>query len=123
MWDKLGGSISFLCLIHCLMWPWLAILTPLLMLTEDSTHRWLFIILVPAAIMAGINAYMVHRQHKPWILLMIGLVLIGLPIFMHMDESKETVTTVAGSLLLIAGHLLNRKLFTMKKFVMGNLSA
>jgi len=109
-WDGLGGFLSLLCLIHCMVLPWLAALLPITLLLDESAHIWLFLALAPAAVMAAISGYRTHRQHLPIILIVPGVMLVGGAAFTPISESLEVSLTIVGSLLLIIGHLLNGRL-------------
>lgn len=115
--DKLGATLSFLCLIHCLVWPWLVMLTPFLAMTDDITHRWLFILLAPIAVIASVNGYAMHHQLKACLLILLGLAIVGLPVFIEMAHVPETIITVFGSLLLMAGHVFNRRMIAINNIV------
>ena len=109
-WNGLGGALSFLCLIHCLGLPWLAVLLPVTPLLDESTHLYLFLLLAPIAIFAAWQGLRRHGICKSAFLLCLGLVLVGVAVFMPLSESREIVVTLAGSLLLISGHILNSRL-------------
>lgn len=109
-WDSLGGILSFLCLIHCLVLPWLAALLPVTLLLDESAHSWLFMALGPAAALAAWSGFQEHRYSLPSVLLAAGVFLVGIAAFMPIDEVWEVTLTVTGSLLLISGHIHNGRL-------------
>lgn len=119
LWDKLGISLSFLCLIHCLLLPVLSLLAPSLgHLThqhggEDSfnyTHLILAIFIWPAALLAFIPAYKHHK--KKWVLILgfLGLIIITFSLIWGHDilgHNGETISSVIGSLILVFAHYQN----------------
>ena len=108
--DFLGGALSFLCLIHCLLLPWMAVLLPVTLLMYESAHVWLFMALAPAAAIAGWSGFRAHHQQLPGTLMAAGVMLVGGAGFAPINESLEVSLTVAGSFLLIAGHIHNGRL-------------
>lgn len=41
-WDRAGISASFLCILHCLITPFLITLIPIVSATESETHKGIF---------------------------------------------------------------------------------
>ena len=117
MRDVLGIWISFLCMVHCLL-PGLLMLLGLAFglshvthISHDNGHNeWLhFILLVPISLMLLFSlpkAYASHKNNKPIILALSGLTLLVMAVIL--GHELETPFTLAGSLLVIASHLLNR---------------
>lgn len=95
------------------MLPWLAVTLPLSIFLDERVHVWLFIALLPAAIFGAWSGWRHHHDLKPSILLAGGLVLVGIAAFLPVSEATEIAVTIPGSLLLIAGHSLNRRLKTL----------
>ena len=113
MLDKIGATLSFFCLIHCLVLPWVVLFLPLNMFMDERVHFWLFLLLAPVALLAIWNGYLTHGKKPAFYLMLSGLVFIGLPVFHHLAGLKESIITVIGSIQLISGHLLNRKYLRM----------
>ncbi|WP_048811760.1 MerC domain-containing protein [Methylobacillus flagellatus] len=109
-WDKFGNFVSLLCLIHCTVLPLIAMILPLSVFLDEAVHVWLFIALLPAAIFGAWSGWRHHGDSKPSLLLAAGLALVGIAAFAPMDTAAEIALTIPGSLLLIAGHTLNRRL-------------
>nr|WP_287110276.1 MerC domain-containing protein [Methylobacillus sp.] len=109
-WDKFGNFISLLCLAHCIVTPLIAMVLPLSIFMDESVHIWLFIALLPPAIFGAWSGWRHHGDSKPSLLLAAGLALVGIAAFAPMDTVAEIALTIPGSLLLIAGHTLNRRL-------------
>lgn len=108
-WNGLGGTLSFLCLIHCLALPWLAVLMPMAPLLDESAHLYLFLLLAPIAAFAAWQGLRKHGKSKPAIYLSFGLALAAMALLAPIGESLEILLTVIGSLLLISGHVLNSR--------------
>ena len=96
----------------------MAALLPVTLWLDESAHFWLFCTLVPAAVLAAWNGFRTHRQLLPISLMIAGVVLVGLGTFLPMSSVLETAITVAGSLLLIAGHRLNGRLILIHRIAM-----
>lgn len=118
--DFLGGVLSFLCLIHCLMLPWMAALLPVTLISDESVHVWLFLALGPAAAMAGWGGLREHRRHLPVLLMASGVLLVGSAVFAPINQALEVPITVTGSALLIAGHIHNGRMKRVHRIVMQN---
>jgi hypothetical protein len=108
-WNGLGGTLSFLCLIHCLALPWLAVLLPVAPLLDESVHLYLFLLLTPIAALAAWQGLSKHGKRMPPIFLGIGLVLVALAMLLPVSRASEIMLTAAGSLLLLTGHVLNSR--------------
>lgn len=109
-WDRLGIGLSGLCAIHCLLFPVLVALLPLVPWAE-AVHAWthpvLFLLIAP-------TVWLALRERRPGrrpiaILLCSGLAVIALAWFLHdwVGMWGEALITLAGSTLLIRGHWLN----------------
>lgn len=113
MWDRVGLSLSGICIAHCLLLPVAVSLLPMWSAALDI-HDWLHplfaALLIPTTIIAGIAGF--RRHHNRWIIgvLISGLVIIVLTgILLHdaLGTTREIAFTSIGSLILISGHLLN----------------
>ena len=111
--DRLGISLSTVCLAHCLAIPVLLTLMPMTQLgwlTKELFHDILLTIILPTSVIAlGLGC---HR-HRQWQIFLMGFVGLGLLISLadmpHDSLSLMTeraVTVVAGCLLVIA-HYMN----------------
>jgi hypothetical protein len=110
--DSLGASVSIACAIQCTLVPLLIGVLPLVglgFLAGDSVEK---IFLWTSIILALVSFSWGFRHHKK---LYVFLFLVGglLLIFtgrIWVDESSEISLVVSGTLILAAGHLLNRRL-------------
>lgn len=108
--DKLGVTVSSLCLVHCLVFPvLLAVLPGLGWLNPDERIHWLLTLAaVPVAAFALLPGYRIHRC--PWVLwagLMGLLLMVGTPFFW--TGLFEEVATSIGAICLVTAHLQNRR--------------
>ncbi|MEQ1601840.1 MAG: MerC domain-containing protein [Methylophilaceae bacterium] len=85
---------------------------------DESVHIWLFCALVPAATLAVWNGFREHGQSLPILFMSTGIALVGSGTFLPMSRTLETTLTVAGSLLLVAGHIINGRLTLIHRIVM-----
>lgn len=116
--DILGSTLSFLCLIHCLVLPWMAAMLPVTQLLDESAHVWLFLAIAPAAALAAWSGFRIHHRHSPGVFMAAGVCLVGIAAFAPINETLEVLITLAGSLLLIAGHVHNGRLKLVHRIVM-----
>ena len=106
-WDWWSIGLSFCCLIHCLLTPFLVVLLPLLSF-EKEIHG---IVLFPLLFFAAIAFFKGYRRHRKVSIIMQSiasfLILIIALFFLH--GLVELITAVCGSLLLIGAHWRNIK--------------
>ncbi|HXG29143.1 MAG TPA: MerC domain-containing protein [Nevskiales bacterium] len=113
-WDAIGISASLVCLLHCLGLPFLIAALPAfasVLPGSEATHQILAIGLVIPAALAALPGYCLHRRLAPLLLIVGGVAQIGFAAFVAhamFGEEWEMPVTVAGSLCLVIGHLLNR---------------
>ncbi len=113
LWDRVGITLSGICVVHCLLLPVLLALLPLWPFGE-TLHAWMHpaiaVLLVPTTALAMISAY---RRHRRWMILVLlgsGLVFIlAAGILGHIGPGAplEMIVTMIGSFLLITGHWIN----------------
>ena len=112
-WDRVGISLSGICVVHCLLLPVALAALPLCPLLETA-HAWLHpvfaVLLLPTTLAAMAHGYRRHGRKDVAALLGAGLVLILGAGFLGHDMPgafTETTLTVFGSVLLITGHWRN----------------
>jgi hypothetical protein len=106
-------SASLLCLVHCLALPLLVLLMPgtLRFLPESEIVHYLALALVaPFALVAFWLGFRQHRRARPAMLGAAGLGLLALGLWPEWSEFTEHAISVAGSVLLVTGHVLNWRL-------------
>jgi hypothetical protein len=111
--DRVGISLSGICVVHCLLLPVALAALPLWPVLETA-HAWLHpvfaVLLLPTTLAAMAHGYRRHRRNDIAGLLGAGLVLIlGAGFLGHAMPGAftETALTVLGSALLITGHWRN----------------
>ncbi len=108
LWDRLGIGLSFLCMIHCLALP--VLLTGLATAAvAESFHLWVALLIVPVALVAALPSYRTHRQRGVLWLLGTGVLLLFAALLLEpvVGQTGENAVTVAGGVLLVAGHWKN----------------
>lgn len=111
--EGMAVSASLLCLIHCLALPFLLLLLPGvlgLFVGSPAFHGVALAVALPAALIALQHGYRQHRAPLPVILGISGSVCLVTALLPVMSEGAEATLTVAGSLMLVAGHALNWRL-------------
>jgi len=107
-WHRFGIGLSGLCLLHCLVLPWLLTSLPLAVLAtlpaalqEDS---WLHAaLLVPVLLVSGPVLLRGRPGALRWALVMAAFAALAGALFVA-SEAGERALTVAGAGLLLAAH-------------------
>lgn len=108
-------SASLLCLVHCLALPFLLLLLPGiigLFARSEAFHYGAVALIVPSAIAAFWLGYRRHRALRPALFGVVGVGCLVVALLPETAEGAETWLTVAGSLLLVTGHMMNWRLRT-----------
>ena len=113
--DRVGFAASFLCAIHCALWPWLLALAPAFGLELGG---WIDLdqAFVVFATFLGIFTLTLgwrrHRAFHAWLLLVPGLTLVWVGAFsvLHNHSVTHAVVMTCGGLLLALAHLVNLRL-------------
>ncbi|MBV2129173.1 MerC domain-containing protein [Arsukibacterium indicum] len=112
MKDLIAAMLSGLCVVHCLAVPvLLAVGSSGLLLGVFSSEWFHYLMLLPISgllVWSLPGGWCVHRNKTPFVLGLSGFLLLIVSIFAGHDA--ELPLSVAGGLLLISGHLYNRKL-------------
>ena len=110
--DKLGVWVSALCAIHCLLFPLLLPLVPVLA-ASIFVEEWFEVAMIALSIAIGFTAFLIgffqyHRQLYPiYLLLLAGVVFWQKE---AVGEGFEPIIVTLGAAFLIAAHLLNIRL-------------
>ncbi|MEM0962372.1 MAG: MerC domain-containing protein [Bacteroidota bacterium] len=109
--DLVGIALSGLCLLHCLAIPLVAT-GALAWAASESIHIGLTVALSVVVVAVAVPSYQRHRRASIPALLVGGIALLvaAVTVGEAMGELAETLLTVAGSIVLIAGHVLNLRL-------------
>ncbi|RYG29576.1 MerC domain-containing protein [bacterium] len=113
-WDRVGVVLSFLCALHCLVTPFIALSLPFWVYSIHYSpfHLAIALFIIPVGIYAFWNGFRRHRQLPILILGLSGLVLLTLALVGPSTRNQlrwNDIVTLIGSGLLIAAHLLNRR--------------
>lgn len=113
--DKLGVIASSVCLVHCLVLPFVLILLPfagLEYLASNAAHKVLAFFVLLFALTAIVPGYLQHRRKTILIAMLFGLSLVMLATFslaaLNLSNLETPLITV-GNLILVATHLQNRR--------------
>jgi hypothetical protein len=110
LWDRFGLGLSAICAIHCLFFPVLVALLPLLSVSPflaEWLHPLFIVLIAPTVYFASKRSHFdrkITRLLGSGFLLVLAGWLIG---HFWLGFWVETGSTLAGSLLLIRGHWLN----------------
>lgn len=109
-WDHWGLAASVLCVVHCIVTPFAALLLPAIAATEGVTHGLLGVAVVLFASLAFVPGMRTHGKRRVMVLGMIGVALIWtailLPETLVADVFRDGLT-VAGGLAMVAAHVFN----------------
>lgn len=112
--DSIGSTLSFMCLIHCLILPVLIATAPFFVfLSFMKTPIAEFIMITLAvlnSLIATTSGFSKHQNYIAPTLLISGSILLILHYFLH-DYIKATeYFIVLGVFIIGTGHILNKKL-------------
>ena len=106
-WDRIGMGLSGLCLIHCLLLPFLAAALP--WVEDERFHLAIAALAVPVAFFSFLPAF---RRHGNRLILGVGLtgvlcLIVGALAHEQLGEEWEHKVTILGGLCLISAHFYN----------------
>ena len=112
MKDKLGILCSSLCIVHCIVTPFILALGLSGLLAKILTTEFLhYILIVPVALLILLTLPSAYTRYRSLGLIFIGLLgmmlLIAAP---FLGEGNEALLTISGGCLLVFFHLLNLRL-------------
>lgn len=108
--DVIAGMISFGCLVHCLLLPFVLAALPAMSLVvpgSERVHHLLLLLALPATATGLVLGWRHHRRLGSVMTGAIGLALLAVPVILSWHGWWEVVTTVAGSLTIVTAHILN----------------
>ncbi len=114
--DTLGMAVSSLCLVHCLVMPFLVMLLPALgsfYSHDDRTHYLLAGFVLAFCLLAVVPGYMRHNSKLVLALMVGGLSLVLFATFaVHFTfgEMWEIPLITVGNLVVVAAHRFNQRL-------------
>jgi MerC mercury resistance protein len=110
--DSLGTTVSLVCAIQCSLFPLLASILPLLglgFLLGEGLERVFLITSLVLAVGSFGSGFRAHRRFYLFAFLFSASALI-LTGRLWVDPSYEVPLVVSGTLVLVVGHLFNRRL-------------
>ena len=116
VFDKSAMGLSVLCMVHCLVFPVIATVLPVIValgLADESFHQLLLIGILPISIVALMLGC---RRHRTWAIMfwgMLGLsILIATVLLGHevLGENGEKIATIIGSVVIVYSHFRNYRL-------------
>lgn len=105
---RIGMSLSTLCLVHCIALPWLMASLPLVMLTAlpeaVRSNEWLHAVLIIPVLLVSGPVLLRDQAGRMRVAIVIGAFVLMVAALFVEDEAGEQAMTVAGAVLLMAGH-------------------
>ncbi len=112
--DHMAITLSGLCLVHCLLLPFIIVGLPLLaQFNETHFHAQMLIAVVPVSLFAFAIAFRRHRNKAiiAWGVAGIAIMFIGGTVaHANYGNLAETLLTIAGSIVLATSHYFNNRL-------------
>jgi len=111
--DKFAMGLSMLCVIHCLLLPFLLVLLPSLgslQLADEAFHQWMLAAVIPISIYALTMGCKKHKHYRLLFWGISGIVIMVLALLVGHDiagEAGEKVLTLLGAMLIVFAHLGN----------------
>jgi len=110
--DKAAISLSSLCIIHCLVFPFIVLMSPAFgasWFSSESFHLWMLIGVVLSSVVALTLGYLKHEQKRILIWAGIGLILLFIAFLLeeHVSELVGKVITIFGAVAVGVGHYKN----------------
>lgn len=109
--ERLGLSMSLLCGVHCLAFPFLVTLSPVLPVHLEGFESVEHLIILANVVVAGLTFFKDYRKHNK--LMPIGLGVVAVVLFGlsgMLSAANEPVFVTGGSLLLLAAYGINYKM-------------
>ena len=105
-WDLIGGGLTLLCAIHCLMTP--ILLTSLPFFASEGFEEMVAIVLIGAASLAVVGGAWQHRQFGALLPYAVGLAIFSTRTLAgpHGSTAEISVTLVA-SVFFLTAHAMN----------------
>ena len=114
--DNFGIFISSLCAVHCALTPLLLLSTTVVSINPELLETIEIPFLVVSAFVALFSVATSLGRHKNFLPLIFAISGLAFVLFGGFYESLEVVFRVTGSLLIIASHSINKRLFKAKTY-------
>lgn len=112
-WDRLGITLSVVCLLHCLMLPVAIAALPLVAaqwLRTGTFHTAMALVLLPVALRAVVPGLRLHGRASVAAAMAAGLALLSTAAFAGerlLSREWEIGLTLAGGAVLVTAHAVN----------------
>lgn len=109
-WDHAGIAVSFFCILHCLLTPFLITALPVLEATEHQTHSGFAFIILLFGMLAFIPGFIKHQNKSVPLMGVMGMAMILFAAIlpkMGNNEIIETGLVLVGGITLISAHIRN----------------
>jgi hypothetical protein len=110
--DSLGTTVSIACAVQCTVFPLLVSVSPLLglgFLVGDGFEKFFVVTSIVLAVSSFGRGFRYHRRFHIFLFLITAAALIIAGRF-WVEDRYEIPFVVSGTLVLAAGHFLNRRL-------------
>jgi hypothetical protein len=112
--DHLAITLSGLCVVHCLLLPFIIVALPLLVqFNGKHFHLQMLVAVIPVSLIAFAYAYPRHRNKTiiAWGLVGIAIMFVGGTIaHANYGAVADTTLTMAGAIILATSHFFNNRL-------------
>jgi hypothetical protein len=115
-WDKVGISLSTVCVVHCVLTPLAFLILPAIgYAVGEHTHgfHWFMLtLLLPVALVAFYRGWRHHHRPLPLILGVTGVAMVlSAVLFFDVHEylTQHFAVNIAGSAFLLLAHVQNRR--------------
>jgi hypothetical protein len=113
VWDRVGMTLSFVCVLHCMALPFIFLMIPTLseMIETEKFHIIMVFSVTATAGISFIPGYLRHKDTNLMWLVFVGLLFVvgGIVLGHELGELFERVITSIGSILLMVSHYKNLK--------------
>lgn len=113
LFDQVAVGLSGLCVLHCLLLPFVLLAIPFLgQFGDDHFHVQVLLLVFPVSLIALGRGF---RRHKNLLIILAGAVGLGVLaiggtlVHSRYGLAADRVVTVAGSLILAAAHFANSR--------------
>tara|TARA_B100000965_G_scaffold158679_1_gene132236 strand:+ start:642 stop:1043 length:402 start_codon:yes stop_codon:yes gene_type:complete len=113
--DKIAGSLSLACALHCLFMPSFLIVTSGFLsasIDNELVHLVILLLAVPVSIYALARGLKNHKEFLIFVLGIVGLSVLGIGYYLGeavLGETYEKAVTVLGSMLVVFAHYRNHQ--------------
>ena len=112
--DKAAVALSGLCLLHCLLLPFIIAVLPLLgQFNEAHFHAQMLLVVLPVSLFAFVQGFRRHGNHAiiAWGTTGIAILVFGATVaHASYGALADTLMTIAGCIVLATSHYMNNRL-------------